>query len=298
MTEEYNRSRLETRRQERARLRKKRRKRNLILVGLAVLMVVSVCVFFFGPWRSSGRKSSSGNETAGNTSDIDSARAGDEVEDSGTDDSGSDAQDNTDLSNNPGDSAVTTGEADNAGSTSSDNSLRPPMDGKPVLPFTKSESIGCGHWPSGSLDYPYFGAAREGTRLHGAIDIYPPGATADDGGGQPVFAVKDGTVISVIDNFYTRANGERTKALLIDHGDFVACYCEIRGQPNAKGSALLFGAGNAVSKGQVLGYISGTKQLHFEMYKANTRDRFNWYGEQPANLLDPTELMLDLYGLR
>ena len=297
MTEEYNRSRVEKRRQERARLRKKRRKRNVI-IGLAVLMAISICVFLFGPWRSSGEKSSPGNEIAGNTSDIDSADAGEEGGDSETNDSRSNAEDDMDLSNNPDDSPVTNGEEENTGSTPSGNSLRPPTDGEPIHPFTRDESTGCGHWPSGSLDYPYFGAAREGTRLHGAIDIYPPGATAEDGGGQPVYAVKDGAVIRVIDNFYTRANGERTKALLIDHGDFVACYSEIRGQPNVKGSALAFGVGNTVAKGQVLGYISGTKQLHFEMYSANTPDRFNWYGEQPANLLDPTELMLDLYGLR
>lgn len=47
----------------------------------------------------------------------------------------------------------------------------------------------------------------------------------------------------------------------------------------------------------MIGHISGTKQLHFEMYTTGTTEWVWWYGEQPANLLDPTGMMLELYGL-
>jgi hypothetical protein len=48
--------------------------------------------------------------------------------------------------------------------------------------------------------------------------------------------------------------------------------------------------------GQQIGAVSGTVQLHFEMYTPGTRSRGNWYGQQPANLEDPTQFMLGLTG--
>ena|GEM_PF-1134273 len=158
-----------------------------------------------------------------------------------------------------------------------------PVEGPPLYPFTRDDSIACGHWPPGSTDYPYFGAARNGTRLHAGIDIYPPG-----GEGTPVRALKSGTVISS-GSFYTRSTGEVTYAVLVDHGDFVANYGEVRPpegwvQPGA-----------AVSRGQVIGYVSGTVQLHLEMYAPGTTSWGQWYGPQPSNLLDPTQAILKLY---
>ena len=158
-----------------------------------------------------------------------------------------------------------------------------PVQGPPLYPITKDASIACGHWPAGSTDYPYFGAPREGTRLHAGVDIYPPG-----GEGTPVRAIKAGTVVKT-GLFYTRANGEQTFAVLIDHGDYVATYGELRPldawlQP-----------GVTVSRGQVIGYVSGTLQLHFEMYKPGIGTWFNWYGPKPADLIDPTDYILGLY---
>jgi len=157
-----------------------------------------------------------------------------------------------------------------------------PVDGNPVYPFTKDGSIACGHWPSGSTDYPYFGAPRENGRLHGAIDVYPP-----TGKGTPVKAIKDGTVVQVIPDFYTRADGEVCCGILIDHGDFVAFYGELQ-------SPAALSVGQTVKTGKQIGAVSGTIQLHFEMYTPGTRARGNWYGSQPSNLLDPTAKMLDL----
>jgi murein DD-endopeptidase MepM/ murein hydrolase activator NlpD len=158
-----------------------------------------------------------------------------------------------------------------------------PVAGPPLYPLTKDESIACGHWSAGSTDFPYFGAPRNGTRLHAGVDIYPPG-----GEGTPVRAVKAGTVVTT-GTFYTRANGEQTYAILVDHGDFVANYGEVR-QP-----AAWVAPGAAVQRGQVIGYVSGTVQLHFEMYAAGTASWLQWYGPQPSNLMDPTSYLLKLY---
>ena len=157
-----------------------------------------------------------------------------------------------------------------------------PLDGSPAYPFTRDASVSCGHWEGNSQDYPYFGAPRDGnSRTHAGIDIYPPG-----GEGAPVKAMKDGTVIKVAP-FYTRASGEVTYAVLVDHGNFVANYAELT--PPA------FSAGAAVKQGQVIGAVSGTRQLHFEKYSAGTREwTRGWYGDRPANLLDPTQMMLEV----
>lgn len=159
-----------------------------------------------------------------------------------------------------------------------------PMDGTPLYPFTKNESVACGHWPASSLDYPYFGAPRANGRLHAGIDIYPPA-----GVGAPVYAMKGGVVIRV-EPFYTRYTGEVTYAVLVDHGDFVANYAELK-QPGVE-------RGDWIERGSMVGQISGTAQLHFEMYTPGTTSWAPWYGAQPANLLDPTGMMLDLYDIK
>lgn len=158
-----------------------------------------------------------------------------------------------------------------------------PVAGPVLYPFTREGSIACGHWPEGSDDYPYFGAPRNGTRLHAGIDIYPPA-----GNGAPVIAMKDGTIVKT-GLFYTRYTGEETFAVLVDHGDFVANYAELQPlegwvQPGAR-----------VARGAALGRVSGTVQLHFEMYAPGTTSWLWWYGPQPADLLDPTATMLELY---
>jgi len=166
-----------------------------------------------------------------------------------------------------------------------DSGMVTPMDGKPIYPFTKDGSIACGHWPAGSTDYPYFGAPRENGRKHGAIDVYPP-----NGRGTPIRAIKDGTVVQVVPDFYTRADGEVCCGILIDHGDFVAFYGEMT-------SPAALSVGQTVKRGQQIGTVSGTVQLHFEEYTPGTKARHDWYGAQAADLKDPTDLMLGLYGM-
>jgi murein DD-endopeptidase MepM/ murein hydrolase activator NlpD len=163
-----------------------------------------------------------------------------------------------------------------------DSGLSAPLEGRPLYPLTADGSIACGHWESGSHDYPYFGAPRDNGRKHAGIDIYPPA-----GRGAPVHAVKGGTVIKVAP-FYTRADGEVTYGVVINHGDFVANYAEI--QPSVS-------VGQNVGRNQVIGAVSGTVQLHFEQYAAGTTNWLNWYGDQPGNLLDPTATMNQLFGM-
>lgn len=163
--------------------------------------------------------------------------------------------------------------------------LVPPLDGPPLYPFTKDPSIACGQWPAGSQDYPYFGAARDNnSRIHAGIDVYPPA-----GEGAPTKAMKDGTVLKVAP-FYTRYTGEVTYGVLVDHGDFVANYAELQ-PPTIK-------AGDGVKQGDLLGYIGGTRQLHFEKYTPGTTDWISgWYGKKPVNLLDATGMMLRVYDI-
>jgi murein DD-endopeptidase MepM/ murein hydrolase activator NlpD len=156
-----------------------------------------------------------------------------------------------------------------------------PVEGIPRYPFTREEAIRSGRWRKGSQDLPHFGAPRNSnTRRHAGIDIYPEG-----GEGTPVRAMADGTIIKVA-RFYTRANGEVTYGVLVDHNGFVAHYAELR-KPETK-------VGTVIRQGETIGRVSGTKQLHLEFYAKGTTDWTQWYGNQPDNLIDPTAVMLNL----
>jgi murein DD-endopeptidase MepM/ murein hydrolase activator NlpD len=90
--------------------------------------------------------------------------------------------------------------------------------------------------------------------------------------------------------FYKRRNGEITYALLIDHKEYVANYAELRKPTLVTGSV--------VKKKQTIGFLSGTKQLHFELYRPGTAAwmSWSWYGEMPPNLIDPTDMMTRVFG--
>jgi murein DD-endopeptidase MepM/ murein hydrolase activator NlpD len=160
--------------------------------------------------------------------------------------------------------------------------VAPPFDGILKYPFTKNDSQQCGHWRAGSQDYPYFGAPRgRNTRSHAGIDLYPI-----KGAGTPIKAIQDGRVIKIAP-FYKRRNREITYALLIEHNGFVANYAEL------KKPTLVTGA--AVKQNQIIGFVSGTKQLHFELYTPGTKDWLFWYGKKPPNLIDPTDMMTRVF---
>jgi hypothetical protein len=158
-----------------------------------------------------------------------------------------------------------------------------PVDDALTYPFTKDASIRCGRWKRNSQDFPYFGAPRNrNARKHAGIDIYPA-----QGEGTPVKAMKAGKVIKVA-LFYTRANGEKTYGVLMDHGDFVANYAELKKPEIA--------VAHVIEQGQTLGRVSGTGQLHLELYATGTTDWVRWYGDRPRNLLDPTPVMMGVFS--
>jgi murein DD-endopeptidase MepM/ murein hydrolase activator NlpD len=162
--------------------------------------------------------------------------------------------------------------------------ITPPFDGDLKYPFTKSGSKKCGHWKAGSQDYPYFGAPRNNnTRKHAGIDLYPL-----RGAGTPVKAIRDGKIIKVAP-FYRQHKGEMTYAVLVDHREFVANYTELK-----KPSLV---AGATVKQGETIGVVSGTDQLHFEIYAPGTSDQSRWYGKLPPNLIDPTDIMTKVFRL-
>ena len=256
-------------------MRRKHRKRNLTVFGIVTLIVLlTVALVTWG--AVSGKKVSPKRRTAGVKTKAPAARA---AREQATEPQSSPA---SAPSSQPVASESPQAPAPAAPAPSPAPAQVAPVEGSPIYPFTRDGSVGCGHWSSGSTDYPYFGAPRENGRLHGAIDIYPPG-----GRGTPVKAIKDGTVLQVIPAFYTRADGEVCCGILLDHGDFVAFYGEMM-------SPALLSVGQTVKAGQQIGAVSGTVQLHFEMYTPGTRARGNWYGSQPSNLEDPTQYMLDL----
>jgi murein DD-endopeptidase MepM/ murein hydrolase activator NlpD len=155
-----------------------------------------------------------------------------------------------------------------------------PFDSALKYPFTKRDSLKCGRWRSRSQDYPYFGAPRDGSaRRHVGIDLYPV-----EGAGVPIKAIQDGTVIRIAP-FYKRHSGETTYALLIDHKGYVANYAEL--------SKPMLVTGAVVRKNETIGFVSGTKHLHFELYTPGARGwmSWSWYGEMPLTLIDPTEMM-------
>jgi murein DD-endopeptidase MepM/ murein hydrolase activator NlpD len=160
-----------------------------------------------------------------------------------------------------------------------------PFEGGLKYPFTQNESMDCGRWGKSSQDYPYFGASRDrNTRRHAGVDLYPRG-----GAGTTVKAVADGVVLK-ISPFYRRANGEVTWGILVDHHDFVVNYAELK-KPGVKVSSV-------IRQGQVLGRVSGTRQLHFELYAKGTGEWLRWHDTQPESLIDPTEIMLELLTVR
>ena len=164
--------------------------------------------------------------------------------------------------------------------------ITPPFDGFVKYPFTKNDAIKCGHWRSASQDYPYFGAPRDNdTRKHAGIDLYPV-----KGVGTPIKAIRDGKVIKVAP-FYTRRNGEVTYAILVNHNAFVANYAELK-KPSLS-------PGEIIKQKQIIGVVSGTNQLHFELYMTGTKNWMFWFGSNmPPNLIDPTDIMARIYSIK
>ncbi len=95
-----------------------------------------------------------------------------------------------------------------------------------------------------------------------------------DGTPRSVYAMKGGTVIDYILNFY----GD-TGAIVIDHGDFYALYGEI---------STNLEVGDVVSQGQEIGCMEktngGTLMLHLEIFVGG----YGYYYRDNPYRIDPT----------
>jgi murein DD-endopeptidase MepM/ murein hydrolase activator NlpD len=131
-----------------------------------------------------------------------------------------------------------------------------------------------------------FGSSRSsGKRKHAGCDLYAALGT-------PIRAVQAGSVLQEYP-FYMN-----TRALEVDHGNFIVRYCEISNvAPGIRKGAM-------VNRGQVIAYVgelcfpSGNRMsmLHIEFYRGNLKGPLTARGCAPyqrrADLIDPT-LLLD-----
>jgi murein DD-endopeptidase MepM/ murein hydrolase activator NlpD len=123
-----------------------------------------------------------------------------------------------------------------------------------------------------------FGAQRDGgSRRHAGCDLIAPEGTE-------ILAVETGTVVRGPYPFY-----HGTYAIEVQHGPFVARYCEIRGAADG------VGVGTTVGAGQVIAYVGRMyrdSMLHFELYDGTRSGQLTQRNNAPyqrrADLKDPT----------
>lgn len=130
-----------------------------------------------------------------------------------------------------------------------------------------------------------FGGRRaNGARKHAGIDLVV-------GTGQPVYAIKDGTVVNVLSPKWCSYCPSNNAAVFIDHGEYVVNYGEVW--------PVYVKQGDAVKAGQKIGEVSGTTMLHFEMYPPGTTVNSNWVFDQKTQsyfwnrtpAMNPTEFL-------
>ena len=81
-----------------------------------------------------------------------------------------------------------------------------------------------------------------------------------------------------------------TYAVLVDHGDFVVNYAELK-KPS-------LATGEIVKQKQTIGVVSGTNQLHLELYTSGTENWSSWYRKMPPSLVDPTDTIKKVFHTR
>jgi murein DD-endopeptidase MepM/ murein hydrolase activator NlpD len=115
-----------------------------------------------------------------------------------------------------------------------------PLDHTPTQSFNRGTGRG-------------FGSDRgDGTRTHAGCDLMTKQ-------GVNVYAVADGTVIGVQKSGWPGSS----HAVIVKHDKFIAVYGEVINETVTKGSK--------VTQGDVIGIVSRTKMLHFEMYSETER---------------------------
>lgn len=121
---------------------------------------------------------------------------------------------------------------------------------------------------------------------HEGIDFYVKDGTR-------VYALEDGKVVG-IENFTGPKAGSDwwhdTMALLVEGQTGVIVYGEIRVNKSIK-------LNQEIKKGQYLGIVKQVlkkdkgrpmSMLHLELHKHGTKKTYEWEGERPSSLLDPT----------
>ena len=130
-----------------------------------------------------------------------------------------------------------------------------------------------------------------GLRAHAGCDIYVVDA------GEPVYAVKSGEIMGCISHPASGWGG--TQWIAVDHGDFIARYCEISNLAKTSGKVH---QGEFLGKVKTTTYATKQPMLHFEMYSKAAKGDFEveFYGSlavngQPtgrrADLLNPTSYL-------
>lgn len=128
-----------------------------------------------------------------------------------------------------------------------------------------------------------YGSSRDGGRKHAGCDLIAPVETE-------ILAMKDGTVVTIEDGFFKGAS-----AVGINHGDFVARYCEIK--PNLANGIKV---GTTVKQGQVIAYVGqlegiSSSMLHLEIYTGTEQGNFTNTNNLPykrrGDLLNPTDIL-------
>jgi RHS repeat-associated protein len=126
-----------------------------------------------------------------------------------------------------------------------------------------------------------FGSSREGgRRKHAGSDLYAPVGTV-------INAMEDGIILRGPYDFYRGSS-----AIEIDHGEYIARYCEIDVQ------AGLF-KGIAVKRGQEIGHVSNLQlsnsMLHLELYTGKEAgpltNRNNMPYQRRNDLINPTNFL-------
>ncbi|WP_304186444.1 M23 family metallopeptidase [Phenylobacterium aquaticum] len=125
------------------------------------------------------------------------------------------------------------------------------------------------------------------TRRHVGVDL-----TAAEG--DTVVAMEPGKIVAFYP-FLARDpadGGEQTWAILVAHRDYVALYGEVRASSLSDHHLAV---GETLAAGQPIATVSGTAQLHTEIYPAGVTRNYKWpVGEAPPpQMRNPTQFLLD-----
>lgn len=124
-------------------------------------------------------------------------------------------------------------------------------------------------------------------RYHVAVDLFAKE-------GDVVIACEAGTIVA-FKFFYRRINGDKTNCLLIRHKKVIVNYGEVTPDSLRR---LKLKVGDSIKAGQHIGFVSGTKMLHFETYNLNgdivdLPQRWMKKDQKPpSRLLNPTKYLL------